>query len=253
MRQTGKPVWFPIRSKELESRNRMREFRTYGSAGEASGNRCLYPDKQVIDEVMKDYDYSQPVNLPIEELTGIEDQMPSKGIKTLVEMAQYIENFHKDNLFLLDEKRKPFPEIVDQELKFIEDLFDDAIINSLIAPKGYSAPHRKIKPYQLFRMEILKVLKYPEISYRKFCTDEYFGKERKQNRRFVRLPLNTKKQIHHSVLSHFRSSLSFTNLMNILVYILHYLHKSGCLENSVVHAIDSTELPSEINYPLCTI
>ena len=43
--------------------------------------------KQVTDEVMKVYDYSQPVNLPIEELTGIDDQMPSKGIKTLVGMA----------------------------------------------------------------------------------------------------------------------------------------------------------------------
>jgi hypothetical protein len=41
--------------------------------------------------------------------------------------------------------------------------------------------------------------------------------------------------------------------MNILVYILHYLHKSGCLEKSIVHGIDSTELPSETNYPLCTI
>ena len=209
--------------------------------------------KQVMAEVMNDYDYSQTVNLPIEELTGIDDQMPSKGIRTLAEMAQYIDNFHKDNLFLLDKKRKPFLEIVDPEMKFIEGLFDDAVINSLVAPKGYSAPHRQIQPYQLFRMEILKVLKYPEISYRKFCTDEYFGKERKQNRRFVRLPLNKKKQIGHTELSHFRSRLSFTNLMNILVYILHYLHTSGCLENSVIHAIDSTELPSEINYPLCTV
>ncbi len=181
--------------------------------------------KQVTDEVMNDYEDSQPVNRPIEKLTGIDEQMPSKGIKTLVEMAQYIDNFHKGNLFLLDKKRQPFPEIVNQKLKLIEDLFDDAIINSLIAPKGYSVPHRQIQPYQLFRMEILKVLKYPEISYRKFCTDEYFGKERKQNRRFVRLSLNTKRQIDHTELSHFRSSLSFTHLMNILVYVLHYLHK----------------------------
>ncbi len=41
--------------------------------------------------------------------------------------------------------------------------------------------------------------------------------------------------------------------MNILVYILHYLYKSGCLENSLVHGVDSSELPTEINYPLCTI
>jgi hypothetical protein len=209
--------------------------------------------KQVVDKVINDYDFSQTLNVPIEKLTGIEEQIPSKGIRNLTEMANYIDNFYSDNLFGLDTKRQPYPEIVDEELKFIDDLFDDSIINSLLAPKNYSAPHRNILPYQLFRMEILKVIKYPEISYRKFCTDEYFGRERKQNRRFVRLPLNTKEQIDHTELCHFRASLSFTQLMNILVYILYYLHKSGCLENSIVHGIDSTELPSETNYPLCVV
>ncbi len=87
-------------------------------------------------------------------------------------MANYINYFHSDKLF------------------------NDQIINSLLAPNGYSAPHRDMHPYQLFRMELLKILKSPEISYRKFCTDEYFGKERKQNRRFVRLPLNTKTMVN---------------------------------------------------------
>jgi hypothetical protein len=41
--------------------------------------------------------------------------------------------------------------------------------------------------------------------------------------------------------------------MNILVYILHHFYQSGCLENTVVHGVDSTELPSETNYPLCTV
>ena len=209
--------------------------------------------KQIMDEVKNNYDFSQSLDIPIEELTGIEDQTPSKGIKNITEMSEYIDKFYSDNLFGLDKKRKAYPEIIDHELQFIDDLIDDSIINSLLAPKGYSAPHRKIQPYQLFRMEILKVIKYPEISYRKFCTDEYFGKERKQNRRFVRLPLNTNDQIDHTELCHFRGSLSFKQLMNILVYILHYLLKSGRLENSIVHGIDSTELPSETNYPLCTI
>ena len=80
--------------------------------------------KQVLDEVMNDYDFSQPLNIPIEELTGVEDQIPSKQIKNLTEMAEYIDNFYSDNLFDLDKKRKPFPEIFDQELKFIDDLFD---------------------------------------------------------------------------------------------------------------------------------
>ena len=208
---------------------------------------------EIVNEVTNDYDFSHTVNVPIEKLTGIDNQMPSSGIKNLTEMSKYIDNYYSDNLFALDEKRKPFPEIFDKELIFIDNLFDDQIINSLLAPPNYSAPHRNIMPYQLFRMEILKVIRYPEISYRKFCTDEYFGKERKQNRRFIRLPLNTKEQIDHTELSHFRTSLSFSQLINILVYILHYLYKSGCLENSIVHGIDSTELPSEINYPLCVV
>ncbi len=179
--------------------------------------------------------------------------MPSGGIRSLPEMADYINNFYNDNLFDFDKRGKPYIEIVDQELQFIDQLLDDQIINSFIAPESYSAPHREIQPYQLFRMELLKVIKYPEISYRKFCSDEYFGKERKQNRRFVRLPLNTKDQVHHTELCHFRTGLLFKQLMNVFVYFLHHFYKSGCLENTVIHAVDSTELPSEIKYPLCIV
>jgi len=209
--------------------------------------------KEVMMEVADNYDYSKDLGVPMEELIGIEDQKPSRGIRSLPEMATYIENFHSDNLFDFDRLRKPYPEIVDEELQFVDQLLDDQIINSLIAPEGYSAPHRDIQPYQLFRMELLKVIKYPEISYRKFCSDEYFGRERKQNRRFVRLPLNTTKQIDHTELCHFRSGLRFTQLMNILVYFLHHFYESGCLEHTVIHGVDSSELPAEINYPLCTI
>jgi len=209
--------------------------------------------RDVVDEVVKNYDYSQSLDLPIEELTGIETQSPSRGIRSLPEMAEYINNFYSDNLFDLDKIKKPHPEIVDPELKFIDDLFDNQIINSLLAPEGYSAPHRNILPYQLFRMELLKILKYPEISYRKFCTDEYFGMERKQNRRFVRFLLNKKDMVHHTELSHFRTGLHFRQVMNVFVYILHYFYKSGCLENTLIHGVDSTELPCETNYPLCTV
>jgi len=140
-----------------------------------------------------DYDFSQTLNISIEELTGIEDQVVPRGIRTIEEMGRYIKNFYSDNLFGIDQKRPPFPEIVDKELQFIDEILDNLIINTLISPEGYSVNHRQIQSYQLFRMELLKVIKYPEISYRKFCTDDYFGKEQKQNRRFVRLPLNTKK------------------------------------------------------------
>lgn len=51
---------------------------------------------------MKNYDFSQTLNVPIEKLTGIENQISSKGIKTLTEMAEYIDNFYNNKLFNFD-------------------------------------------------------------------------------------------------------------------------------------------------------
>lgn len=73
--------------------------------------------KQVADEVVNDYDYSQALDLPIEQLTGVEEQTPPRGLRTLPEVAEYIDNFYSD---------------------------------SLIVPEGYSAQHRDIQPYQYF-------------------------------------------------------------------------------------------------------
>ena len=112
--------------------------------------------QQIVDEAVNNYDYSQTLDIPVEELIGVEDQMPSEGIRSLPEMADYIKNFHSDNLFDFEKRRKPYSEIVDQELQFIDQLLDDQIINSFIAPDGYSAPHREIQPYQLFRMELFE-------------------------------------------------------------------------------------------------
>jgi len=208
---------------------------------------------EVMGAVTENYDYSQPLDMPIEELTGIDEQMPSEGIISIQKMSGYIKTFYSNNLLPFDTRKKPYPEIFDPELKFIDELIDDHIINCLIAPEGYSPSHRLIQPSQLLRMELLKILKYPEISYRKLCSEEYFGKERKQNRKFVRLPLNSDMMIDHTQLSKFRSGLYFTQVVNLLVYILHFLYKSKSLENTVVHGIDSTELPVETNYPLCTV
>ncbi len=65
-----------------------------------------------------------------------------------------------------------------------------------------------------------------EISYSKYCTKEYMGQERKENRRFFGLPLNTREMIEHAELSHFRRGLQFSQLINVLVYILQYFCRS---------------------------
>ena len=59
--------------------------------------------------------------------------------------------------------------------------------------------------------------------------------------------------VHHTELSHFRTGLHFRQVMNVFVYTLHYFYQSGCLDNTVIHGVNSTELPCETNYPLCTV
>jgi len=65
-------------------------------------------------------------------------------------MVTYIETFHFDYLFDLDRLKKPYPEIADEERKFVAQLLNEQIINSLMAPDGNSADHRGILVYQLF-------------------------------------------------------------------------------------------------------
>nr|WP_320191898.1 hypothetical protein [uncultured Desulfobacter sp.] len=78
-----------------------------------------------MNEVADNYDYSQTLDIPIEGLIGVEEQSTTAGIRSLSEMASYIENFYSDNLFHFDTLKKPYPEIVDQELQFVDQLIDD--------------------------------------------------------------------------------------------------------------------------------
>ena len=130
---------------------------------------------------------------------------------------------------------------------------DDAIINRLLSYDGFTPSMRDIFPSNFLRAELLKSIKYPEISYRKFCGDDkaykghkdinsYVGLENKQNRAFIGLPLNKKTMISHVQMSQFRASLSFEQLVNLTVYILYYFQQHGFLDGRIVHCVDSTEL-----------
>ena len=80
--------------------------------------------------------------------------------------------------------------IKDEELRFLDGLLDDSVIEHLLAPAGYHAGMRELRMCQLFRIELLKVVKYPELSYRKFCTQKLNPLKEKENRSFVGLPLH---------------------------------------------------------------
>jgi len=112
---------------------------------------------------------------------------------------------------------------------------------------------RKFFPAMCFRAELLKALKYPEISYRKFCEREYMGRERQQNRVFLGLPLHTAGHLDHTQLSHFRTNLRFVQMVNLLVYILSLFFQRGVLGERLIHEVDSTEIANDCFRPLASL
>ncbi len=209
--------------------------------------------KEVIDEVIKLYDFTQPINASTEELLGIEEQAPTLGIMNLDKMAQFIDRFNKSRLIRINSHPRHPSYIQDEELRVIDNLLDDLIINDLLSYRGYTPSMREFFLSTLFRAELLKALKYPEISYRKYCDKEYMGKDRKQNRAFIGLPLNSSKIIDHTQLSKFRSALTFTQMANLTVYILHHFYQNGLLGECILHGVDSTELANDCRRPLASI
>ena len=208
--------------------------------------------RKVLSEEVAEYDFKQAVDAPMEELLGIEGQLP-KGIIKLDEMARFINMVNENRIIKFNSYKRSPIYIKDEELAFVDGLIDDVIINRILSYDGYRPTMRNLFPANLFRAELLKAIRYPEISYRKFCTEEYLGQDRKQNRVFLGLPLHKKNMIGHTQLSKFRTNLSFTQQINLLVYILHHFNQSGLLGECVLHGVDSTELANDCRIPLASL
>jgi len=220
--------------------------------------------KKVLEEVKRDYSFDDEIKISEAELLGIENQLPTPGIMNLEDMEKFINN-HKSDVLLKLKKHKKHPTYLkDEELRLIDDILDDHIINNLLSYDGYSPVMRDLFPSNYLRAELLKSIKYPEISYRKFCGDDksykdhktnsgYIGMENKQNRAFIGLPLNKKKMISHVQMSQFRSSLSFKQLVNLTVYLLRHFKDAGFLDGGIIHCVDSTELAVDRQELLATV
>ena len=220
--------------------------------------------KQVLTEVVADYDFSKEIETAEAELLGIAQQELTSGVMDLDEMARFIDSHERDVLFKLNKKRRHPLYLKDSELRFVDDLLDDTIINRLLSYDGFTPSMREFFPSHFLRAELLKSIKYPEISYRKFCGEDksyrghkannsYFGLDNKQNRAFIGLPLNKKMMISHVQMSQFRASLSFTQLVNLTVYILYHFQQRGFLDGRIVHCVDSTELAVDCQELLATL
>ena len=201
--------------------------------------------KKVLEEAVAEYDFSETITHSKAELLGIEHQASTKGIIKIEEMARFIETINSSSIVRLSGYQRSPLFIKDEELRYIDELLEDRVINRLLSYQGYSPAMRELFPSNLLRAELLKAIRYPEISYRKFCSEEYLGLDRKQNRVFCGLSLSRKEMIDHTRLCQFRSSLSFVQQVNLLVYMLHHFNQSGLLGDAILHGVDSTELASD--------
>jgi hypothetical protein len=208
--------------------------------------------KQVTQAVINDYDFRQDIDAPVEELIGIDNQVINEDIINLDEMNAMIDDFYKSSLIDVRKIKKFRVNLKDSRLKFIDKLLDNPIINRLLSYEGFTPSMRTFMPSDFLRAELLKAIKYPEIAYRQYCTDEYLGLDRKENREFIGLPLHKKEIIDHTQLSKFRNSLTFAQNVNLLVYILSGFFRSGILSGNVLYGVDSTELFNDTARPLFT-
>ncbi len=94
----------------------------------------------------------------MEELIGIEEQIPMDDIMNIEEMAHFIDVFNSGKFIRFNSYNRSNLFIEDEELKFIDALLDDGIINSLLSYDGYSPCMRDLFPCNLFRAELLKAI-----------------------------------------------------------------------------------------------
>jgi len=102
-----------------------------------NGTRIVKKEKRVIAKMVLEgavrcYDFSQEVDTPTEELLCIKEQMPTSGIMNLESMARFIKNHENSKLYSIHKKRSNVYK-ADEELRIINNLLDDQIIDKLLS------------------------------------------------------------------------------------------------------------------------
>ena len=90
-----------------------------------------------MDEVVANYDFSKEIETDKLDLLGIEQQELTSGMLNLKEMAIFIEKNENDVLFRFNKIRQHPLYLKDKELRFIDNLLDDTIINRLLSYDGF--------------------------------------------------------------------------------------------------------------------
>jgi hypothetical protein len=201
--------------------------------------------KDIWNQVYNNYDVSSKPELSKQELLNIEP-LP-QDIIAIEQMKQLMAQRQTNIIPLMPHANIKY--IQDPELKDIYDMVNWNLINRLLADKSYTPGKRELQPAHFFRAELLKNLKYAELSYRKYTKNEINDPERKEHRAFI--GLKSDQVISHSQLSQFRSALTFNKLLNVMVYIICLFLKNKPLSPATFYAMDSTEIAAKTSpYPL---
>lgn len=207
--------------------------------------------EQAIIEVMANYNPEQSKHVPLHELTNMPELSP--GIIPLHEMAKYIDNLNCNLLPFTNQSHHRY--LIDPELHFIDALLDDLVLDSILAIPSYNPAMRTVSLAQLFRAELLKALRYAEMSYRNYCRLIINQLEHKTVRAFLHLPRHKKTCIHHSQLSKFRTQMTMAQMLNLMVYATHLLlQRLKPPQPFHLGGVDSSDLASSCGpVPLATL
>lgn len=100
--------------------------------------------KEVLNEVVSTYDFDKEIETSEAELLGITEQELTPGMMNLDQMAMFVESHEKDVLFRLKQKKRHPLYLTDEELRFVDDLLDDTIINRLLSYDGFTPSEEKL-------------------------------------------------------------------------------------------------------------
>ncbi len=113
----------------------------------------------------------------------------------------------------------------------------------MLTDQRYTPGKRDLQPVQFFKTKLLKNLKYAELSYRKYTTNEIDNPDRKEYRAFI--GLKSDQLINYSQLSQFRRAVTFNKLLNVMVYFICLFLENKPLSPATFYAMNSTEIATK--------
>ena len=177
------------------------------------------------------------------ERVGLE-KVPD-DLVTQKEMAKLIEDSKTKILRFRHPDRSKYLE--NPLLCLMDEMLDDPLLNTLLAGPSLTPQKRDWMPAQLLRMELLHTAVFSSFSYRDFC-EHISSPMRKEERAFCGFALRKGGATpHHSTLSAFRTSLTLSMRVNLVVWMLHHFLRSDHVGERVVHMLDSTDVAIPVN------